>query len=173
MLKYKLIYQIIVPFLVWIKRPFLVAQLLLNPSTHVSFPDVLVRMQHPLYFSSIFSCWDNGCGHGSRGRCSRRRWHRSRAWLLEPLLLGGARGALGAVLQARLLAQGNVMHQFGAAAPLPFFLPPPDLGLLRGTGASFAARVAPAKMAPSQARIRCASSTAARSAASCQSSVPR
>ena len=47
---------------------------------------------------------------------------------------GGARGALGVVLQARLLAQGNVMHQFGAAAPLPFFLPLPDLGLLRGTG---------------------------------------
>ena len=46
---------------------------------------------------------------------------------------GGARGALGAVLQARLLAQGNVLHQFGAAATLPFFLPPPDLGLLRGT----------------------------------------
>ena len=46
---------------------------------------------------------------------------------------GGARGALGVVLQARLLAQGNVMHQFGAAAPLPFFLPLPDLGLLRGT----------------------------------------
>ena len=45
-----------------------------------------------------------------------------------------ARGALGVVLQARLLAQGNVMHQFGAAAPLPFFLPLPDLGLLRGTG---------------------------------------
>ena len=44
-----------------------------------------------------------------------------------------ARGALGVVLQARLLAQGNVMHQFGAAAPLPFFLPLPDLGLLRGT----------------------------------------
>ena len=44
-----------------------------------------------------------------------------------------ARGALGVVLQARLLAQGNVMHQFGAAAPLPFFLPPPDFGLFRGT----------------------------------------
>ena len=48
--------------------------------------------------------------------------------------LGGARGALDAVLQARLLAQGKVMSLFGAAAPLPFFLPLPDLGLLRGTG---------------------------------------
>ena len=45
-----------------------------------------------------------------------------------------ARGALGVVLQARLLAQGNVMHQFGAAVPLPFFLLPPDLGLCRGMG---------------------------------------
>ena len=69
MLKYKLIHQIIVPFLVWIKRPFFVAHLLLNPSTHVSFPDVLVlvRMQHLLYFSLIFSRWDNVCGYGPRG----------------------------------------------------------------------------------------------------------
>ena len=50
---------------------------------------------------------------------------------------GGARGTWRpwcCTSGARLLAQGNVMHQFGAAAPLPFFLPLPDLGLLRGTG---------------------------------------
>ena len=73
---------------------------------------------------------------------------------------GGARGALGAVLQARLLAQGNVLHQFGAAATLPFFLPPPDLGLLRGTGGHGKGG---GRRRPASAE---ASSTAARSVAS-------
>ena len=54
MLKYKLIYQIIVPFLAWINRPSLDAQLLLNPFTHVSFPDVLVRLQRPLFLFNLF-----------------------------------------------------------------------------------------------------------------------
>ena len=89
-----------------------------------------------LYFSSIFSCWDNVMGMvrgvaavGATGTAAARGFFNLFCFG------GGARGALDAVLQARLLAQYRAMiHQFGAAAPLSFFLPPPDLVLFRGTG---------------------------------------